>query len=259
MDRPIRVQQVIAHRGNGFGHPENTLQAVQAALEAGFWVEVDVRLSAQQTPHLMHDTTVDRTTRCTGRVDALSDNRLAECEVPTLEHVLRETTGMVEIDLKSSDTTLPVIALVARLNRSAGVIYYAPEGISLANQPSPVIWIVSSVASAKRVQSYMRKQDMFAIRVTDAWQNAKLVRYVTAHSKHLDIALQGSFLSGVRAIRGLPVTHVEVDDPKHWTRLDASPCMPELIYRASVVGIIIAFAVGVWAGGTGAQSQWEHL
>jgi glycerophosphoryl diester phosphodiesterase len=64
---------IASHRGGGATAPENTLPAISAALAAGFdYVEVDVALTADHQPVLMHDTTVDRTTDGHGRLSSLT-------------------------------------------------------------------------------------------------------------------------------------------------------------------------------------------
>lgn len=64
--------RVIAHRGGALEAPENTLAAVHHAQRVGAdWVEVDLHLSADGVPIVIHDATVDRTTSGTGRVDTL--------------------------------------------------------------------------------------------------------------------------------------------------------------------------------------------
>ena len=64
---------IASHRGGGATAPENTLPAISAALAAGFdYVEVDVALTADRQPVLMHDATVDRTTDGHGRLSSLT-------------------------------------------------------------------------------------------------------------------------------------------------------------------------------------------
>jgi glycerophosphoryl diester phosphodiesterase len=64
---------IASHRGGGATAPENTLPAISAALAAGFdYVEVDVALTADRRPVLMHDSTVDRTTDGHGRLSSLT-------------------------------------------------------------------------------------------------------------------------------------------------------------------------------------------
>ena len=66
--------RVIAHRGGGALAPENTLAALEVAARHGCRaVEFDVRLSADGTPVLIHDATLERTTDGRGRVARTSD------------------------------------------------------------------------------------------------------------------------------------------------------------------------------------------
>lgn len=68
---------VIAHRGDPDVAPENTLAAIMAAIDAGAeYVEIDLQLTADRAPVLLHDRTLDRTTDGTGRVDEHSEAQL---------------------------------------------------------------------------------------------------------------------------------------------------------------------------------------
>lgn len=72
-----RYPRVIAHRGGGRLAPENTLAALAVAVRCGCRaVELDARLSADGTPFLIHDATLDRTTSGTGRVAQTRDSVL---------------------------------------------------------------------------------------------------------------------------------------------------------------------------------------
>ena len=60
---------MIAHRGAACVAPENTIPAIQAAIDAGFeWVEVDVRKSKDNVHVLSHDHDLKRTTNSAGPV-----------------------------------------------------------------------------------------------------------------------------------------------------------------------------------------------
>ena len=68
--------EIIAHRGYSARAPENTLSAIEAAIEAGAdAVEFDLHVTADGTPVLFHDETLARTTNGAG---ALSERTLAE-------------------------------------------------------------------------------------------------------------------------------------------------------------------------------------
>ncbi|MBR6056639.1 MAG: hypothetical protein IKP58_00555 [Victivallales bacterium] len=58
---------VIAHRGFSEKFPENTLEAIKGALEAGAdGVEIDARISKDGVVYCLHDDTLNRTTNGTG-------------------------------------------------------------------------------------------------------------------------------------------------------------------------------------------------
>jgi glycerophosphoryl diester phosphodiesterase len=64
---------VIAHRGCSAEAPENTLIAFEAAVRHGAdAIELDVRLTTDGAPVVIHDATLDRTTDRTGPVAALT-------------------------------------------------------------------------------------------------------------------------------------------------------------------------------------------
>src|SRR4029078_4804694 len=106
-----------AHRAASARAPENTLPALQAALEAGAHVaEIDVRLTRDGKLVLMHDSEVDRTTDGSGPVKAMSltelkkldagrwfDRKYTGIQVPTLDEVLTWRRGAPGLPLHLED------------------------------------------------------------------------------------------------------------------------------------------------------------
>ena len=76
---------IHAHRGGSleFGkpvYPESTLPAYRHAASLGFVLELDVKLTSDRVPVVIHDATLDRTTPCTGNVAARTFAQLrADC------------------------------------------------------------------------------------------------------------------------------------------------------------------------------------
>lgn len=65
--------KITAHRGLSSLAPENTLSAIQRAIEFGCeWIEIDVQLSADNIPVVIHDKTVNRCTNGRGKVKDLT-------------------------------------------------------------------------------------------------------------------------------------------------------------------------------------------
>src|SRR5580693_4731176 len=72
---------VIAHRGEHRAHPENTLPAFQAAIDAGAdFFELDVRTTSDGRLVLMHDAKVDRTTNGTGLVRQMTFDQIRDLD-----------------------------------------------------------------------------------------------------------------------------------------------------------------------------------
>lgn len=77
---------IVAHRGASSTRPENTLPAFDAAIVLGApVVELDVRLSADGVPVVMHDPSVERTTDGQGFVHELTAQQLGALNAGTLD------------------------------------------------------------------------------------------------------------------------------------------------------------------------------
>ena len=73
--------RVFAHRGGSALAPENTLAAFEHGLRVGAdGLELDVHLSADGVPVVVHDATLDRTTNATGPVAARTAAELARVD-----------------------------------------------------------------------------------------------------------------------------------------------------------------------------------
>lgn len=73
-----RTAEICAHRGESWGHLENTLAAFQAAIDGGATcVELDVRVTADGVPVVVHDQTLARIWGVPRRVDELGWEQVA--------------------------------------------------------------------------------------------------------------------------------------------------------------------------------------
>ena len=77
------ARPIVGHRGASGENPENTLLSFDRALEQGAdALELDVRLTADGVPVVIHDATVDRTTSGSGAVREYVLDRLRSLELP---------------------------------------------------------------------------------------------------------------------------------------------------------------------------------
>lgn len=113
---------IYAHRGVCAHLPENTLAAFSRAVELGVaGIELDVHLSGDGIPVVIHDHTADRTTNGTGKIQEFTAHELGLLDagegefVPTLEQVLQLAAGRlrVNIELKDAAAAGPVVEVAA--------------------------------------------------------------------------------------------------------------------------------------------------
>jgi glycerophosphoryl diester phosphodiesterase len=152
---------IASHRGGGATAPENTLPAIAAALAAGFdYVEVDVALTADRQPVLMHDATVDRTTDGHGRVGELTlaqlktldagswfDPTFAGTAVPTFAEFLDVLAGSTQraiVELKGPWDAAAIDAALAEvaarhLDRRVALASFDARTLALAAAASEVV------------------------------------------------------------------------------------------------------------------------
>lgn len=134
---------VISHRGEHLSHPENTLPAFQAAIDAGAdYFELDVRTTADGQLVLMHDGTVDRTTNGKGKVRELTfeqirqldpgvkfDAKFAGTRVPTFEEALDLAHGKIGVYVDSKDIApAALVAALEKADMSDKVVIYGGSG-----------------------------------------------------------------------------------------------------------------------------------
>jgi glycerophosphoryl diester phosphodiesterase len=147
----------LAHRGlHGEGVPENSRSAFAAAAEAGYGVELDVRLTVDGMPVVVHDPDLRRATGTDLRVGEITASRLAEFSlrgtdepVPTLPQALGAVRGrtpvMVEIkSLRMAPGRIePVVAAVLDA-------YEGPVCVATFN-PRTLLWFRHHRPSVPRV------------------------------------------------------------------------------------------------------------
>lgn len=95
----------FAHRGlHDSEKAENSMSAFAAAVEHGYAIELDVRLSKDGELVVFHDDTLDRMTEAVGRVDSFTVEELSRLHlggtddcVPTFRDVLKLVDGRVPL------------------------------------------------------------------------------------------------------------------------------------------------------------------
>ncbi|MDX5446527.1 MAG: glycerophosphodiester phosphodiesterase [Zoogloeaceae bacterium] len=216
--------RVFAHRCGGRLAPENTVPALEVAARFGVGVEFDVMLSADGTPHLIHDETLERTTSGYGRVAETGDAALARLDasagfagfhdvrIPRLLEAARRCRELhlgVNIEIKPSRGCDPRSGeTVARLVQRCWHDDLPPPLLSSFSEPA-------LAAAARAVPQLLR--GLLVEAVPDDWQ-ARCAR-LGVIALHADAAKITP--TQIRAIRnaGLRLVLYTEDDPTRAARL----------------------------------------
>ncbi|GAA0428588.1 glycerophosphodiester phosphodiesterase [Streptomyces luteireticuli] len=116
--------RAVAHRGDPYVHRENTLPSIRSAWRAGApTVEIDVRLTRDGVPVLLHDATLERLwghRRMLSSVTAEELRSLTGGGVPTLAEALALADGSGELFLDLPDPAAAGAAVAAVHAAGAG-------------------------------------------------------------------------------------------------------------------------------------------
>jgi len=157
-ERPL----IFGHRGACHAAPQNTLAAFRRAAEMGAdGVELDVHLTVEGIPVVIHDERVDATTDGSGRVAELTLPQIKELDagarfdvafagerVPTLEEVLAEVGQRLIINIELKPSTRgsggleeAVVAVVRRMGMLERVWFssFKPYALYWIRQQEPSV------------------------------------------------------------------------------------------------------------------------
>ncbi|MCK3685559.1 glycerophosphodiester phosphodiesterase family protein [Maribellus sp. YY47] len=213
MNNPSR-KWICAHRANTYygkkigGIPENSVEAVQRAIEAGVeMVEVDVKTTSDGVPVIMHDELIDRTTNGAGAIAEMTlsflkrfnlkaeNGDLTTSKVPTLEEILLAGRGKVFYDLHlGAVNASDVVNLVDSLHMLDRVAFYTGSQKTFAQKFSDVnsqIILFPYVKSTSVIDYWAEDPRIKMIQLD---YNASTARDIVTAAKAKDMASFGNYL-----------------------------------------------------------------
>lgn len=216
----------IAHRGLHDGtadRVENSLPAFAAALEGGFGMECDVRLSADGVAYVFHDDRLDRLTLESGPVSARSAVQLDQIHlsdsgvIPRLSALLALIAGraplLIEIKTDGAEPVDQLCAAVrddlAGYGGAVGVMSFDPRvgHWFAAHAPDVLRGLVVTEEGSKGWWGALKR--------------CLALRHANPDFLGYDIRdLPSRFAAHARS-KGLPVLSWTVREPKHWQTVRA--------------------------------------
>lgn len=184
---------VAAHRGAHDIVPENSIPSIHRALELGVdIIELDVRLSKDNIPMLMHDKTLDRSTNAVGLISDYTFEELREFRllmngevtdhlIPTLAEALALTADrlVVDIDLKTDKVEF-IVDVVKTSEAQNYTMFFNSKLQVLANLrkllPSAVIMpLANNINEAKY---FATNFGIEIVHLKDSFSSSSLTNYI---------------------------------------------------------------------------------
>ncbi len=198
---------VAAHRAAHNGYPENSLPAVQHAIDLGLdIVEVDIRVTRDGVPILMHNKVIDDKTDGTGDPESyvlkdlqkfrlkMADGSLSEEHIPTFEDVLNLARGkiMIDVDIKTGNLK-PITDVVKKTGMQQQVFYFDDDYLSLKEILSldPGAMIMPRAYSYQMADSALRIFTPIGVHIDDSFYTPQTVRLISEKNARIWINALG--------------------------------------------------------------------
>lgn len=212
------IPDVVAHRGLRARHPENTLAAIRGAIDCGArFIEVDVHLTADRVPVLLHDETLDRLCGVRGLVHRHTWSQLRRLRVG---EAARFGAGSPEEPMATLGECVALIAahpgvtLFVELKESAERVFGTEEVVSrvlarLAPIEERCVLISFSESLLREVQ---RRVAWATGPVIRRWRQRGIVDRLGRRPEYLFADLRGLPQNGPLRVDGIQTVIYEVGD-----------------------------------------------
>ncbi|MEK6476453.1 glycerophosphodiester phosphodiesterase family protein [Catalinimonas sp. 4WD22] len=197
---------VASHRAVHHEYPENSIPAVQQAIEQGVdIIEIDVKVSEDGMAFLMHDRTIDRTTTGKGDPEKMSwkelqklslvhDGKVTPYKIPTLEEILLLSKGkiLVDLDLKTSEID-QVIEIVEKTGTEGNVFFFDSEYevLKKVQEANPDFMIMPRAYSLPMADSALQLFSPEVVHIDFSFYDDKTVELIKSHDARVWINALG--------------------------------------------------------------------
>ena len=206
LDSNSKIVLVAAHRAAHNHHPENSLPAIEEAIELGVdIIELDVKVTKDGVAVLMHDGTIDRTTTGSGKpsdytLEELKEFRLihekdtTENQIPTFTEALKliRNNIMVDIDIKT-DRLDPIIAAIKKCECENHVFFFDNdyEALQYVREADPEFMLMPRAYSYEMADSAIVWFNPEVIHIDFKFYNLEVVELIKSNNARVWINALG--------------------------------------------------------------------
>ena len=205
---------VASHRAAHNQFPENSIPAIKEAIRLGVDIlEIDVKVTSDGVPVIMHDGTVNRTTTGKGKLEEMTfaqlnqlflvENGKATTEkIPTLEEALLLAKGhiLVDLDLKT-DKMDEVLAVIRKTKTEDIVIFFDSdyEILKYVDKKNKRYMMMPRAHSLSEADSAIALFEPEIVHIDFSFYTPEVVETIKKHSSRVWINALGPVDAALRA------------------------------------------------------------
>ncbi len=206
LDSGSKTVLVAAHRAAHLDYPENSLPAIQEAIDIGVdIIELDVKVTKDGIPVLMHDGTIDRTTTGSGKPSDYTYGELREFRlihkkdttdqiIPTFEEALKIVKGhtLIDIDIKT-DRLDPIIEVIKKMECEDHVFWFDNdyEALEYVRSIDPDFMLMPRAYSYEMADSAIHRFQPEVVHIDFSFYNQEVVDLLKANKSRVWINALG--------------------------------------------------------------------
>ena len=206
LDAKSKIVLVAAHRAAHNNYPENSLPAIQEAIDLGVDIaELDVKVTKDGVAVLMHDATIDRTTTGSGKpsdytLEELRKFRLihkkdtTDEQVPTFAEALKliKNNILVDIDIKT-DKLDPIIAAIKKCECENHVFFFDNDynALQYVRDSDPEFMLMPRAYSYEMADSAIVRFNPEVIHIDFSFYNQEVVELIKSNDARVWINALG--------------------------------------------------------------------
>lgn len=187
---------VASHRAAHQHYPENSLAAIQEAITIGVdIIELDIRVTRDGVPVIMHDQTIDRTTTGIGDIEQLDygdihslkllhQGKVTDQSIPTLQEALMLCKGkvMVDMDMKT-DKIDEVVEVVKAIGAIDQLIFFDAdwEVLERISHKLDGAHLMPRAYKPNDIKKAVKRLDPVAIHIDPSFYTAKTIKLANKH------------------------------------------------------------------------------
>ena len=240
----LNLPKLIGHRGVKNLAPENTLDSIELAHKLGLkWIEVDVKITKDKIPIVLHDDSLDRTTNFKGltidflyeeikKLDAGSFfyNHKTNIFIPTLENIFnfcsKQDMG-INIELKPNQgfeiDNVKAIAKVINKYKNFNNFYFSSFDLKSLNEMKKIFpdfhygLLVDNFENAYSLEEYLKiceNNKFFNFGLNKKLINSEIINKIKKNNLIITTYSENNIeLIEANDLWKLGVTSIFIDDP----------------------------------------------